>query len=63
MKRYSVSLKEVSPYVLLTIGTLGLLLNEYFFDWGRVATLIFASASVIGLLALGFTSSREKQDH
>jgi hypothetical protein len=63
MKRYSVSLKEVSPYVLLTIGTLGLLLNEYFFGWGRVATLIFASASVIGLLALGFTSSREKQDH
>jgi len=45
---------ELSPFVLLIIGTVGLLLNEFVFDWGRTATLIFAAANVIGLLALGF---------
>jgi len=42
-------------FVLLIVGTLGLLLSEFVFDWGRAATLSFALANVIGLLALGFT--------
>jgi hypothetical protein len=44
---------ELSPFVLLIIGTVGLLLNEFVFDWGRTATLLFAAANVIGLLVLG----------
>jgi hypothetical protein len=44
---------ELSPFVLLIIGTVGLLLNEFVFDWGRTATLIFAAANVLGLVALG----------
>jgi hypothetical protein len=46
---------ELGPFVLLVIGTLGLLVSEFIFDWGTVATLVFASANVMGLLALGFT--------
>ena len=47
---------ELSAFVFLLIGTLGLLMNEFVFDWGRPATLIFAAANVMGLLALGFAS-------
>jgi hypothetical protein len=46
--------KELIPFILLIIGTLGLLLNEFIFSWGRAATLTFAAANVIGLLILGF---------
>jgi hypothetical protein len=53
---------ELSAFVLLIIGTLGLLINAFVFDWGRTATLIFAAANVIGLLAFGFTYWSKKQD-
>jgi len=53
---------ELSAFVLLIIGTLGLLTNEFVFDWGRTATVIFATANVIGLLALGFTYWSKEQD-
>ncbi len=52
---------ELSPFVLLMIGTLGLLMNEFVFDWGKTATLIFAAANVIGLLALGLTYRMRKE--
>ena len=41
-------------FVLLAIGTIGLLLNELAFDWGRAATLTFAILNVVGLAALAF---------
>jgi hypothetical protein len=53
---------ELSAVVFLLIGTLGLLMNEFVFDWGRPATLIFAAANVMGLLALGFAYWGMKQD-
>ena len=53
---------ELSPFALLIIGTLGLLVNEFVFDWGKTATLIFAAANVIGLLALGLTYWMRKKD-
>ncbi len=40
---------------LLIVGTLGLLLNELLFRWGRSATLLFTIANIIGLLLLGFS--------
>jgi hypothetical protein len=46
---------ELSAFVFLLVGTLGLLMNEFVFDWGRSATLVFAAVNVIGLIALGFT--------
>ena len=52
----------LSAFVCLLVGTLGLLTNEFVFDWGRTATLIFAALNVIGLLALGFQCWGLKQD-
>lgn len=46
---------EWCPFVLLIVGTLGLLANEFVFDWGRTATLVFAIFNVAGLLVLSRT--------
>lgn len=43
---------QICAYALLVVGTAGLLLNEFWFDWGRAAVLAFASANLVGLLAL-----------
>ncbi len=40
-------------FILIFIGTLTLLLNEFVFDLGRGAVLIFGAANVIGLIGLG----------
>ena len=39
-------------FILLFIGTIGLLVNEFAIDWGRVVTLIFAVFNFIGLATL-----------
>jgi len=39
-------------FILLLFGTIGLLLNEFLFDWGRTVVLIFAAANVAGLIGL-----------
>jgi len=41
---------KLSAFILLAIGTLGLLINEFIFDWGNTATLTFAALNVVGLL-------------
>ena len=41
-------------FILLIIGTIGLLINEIIFDWGRCATLTFAIINVVGLALLAF---------
>jgi len=51
---------KLSAFILLVIGTVGLLLNELVFDWGRVATLIFAVSNLIGLATLAFPYWRTK---
>jgi len=53
---------EWSAFVLLTIGTLGLLMNEFVFAWGRPGTLVFAAANVVGLVALSSSYWGRKQD-
>jgi energy-converting hydrogenase Eha subunit C len=40
------------PFALLTIGTLGLLIGEFFIDLGRKATLTFAVFNIVGLVFL-----------
>jgi len=45
---------RLSAFILLIIGTLGLLTNEFVFDWGSAATLTFAAVNVVGLAALAF---------
>lgn len=47
---------ELSPFILLIVGTIGLLVNEFVFDWGRVATLSFAAINIVGLVILAYTN-------
>jgi len=46
---------KLSAFILLIIGTLGLLINEFIFGWGRTATLTFAALNVVGLAILAYT--------
>jgi len=51
------SVKEVaklSGFILIIIGTLGLLINEFIFHWGSTATITFAAVNVVGLAILAF---------
>ena len=53
--RYFISMREVAKliaFILLIIGTIGLLVNEFVFDWGRVGTIVFAVFNVVGLAIL-----------
>lgn len=49
-------------FVLVAIGTLGLLANEFVFSWGRIATLVFAAANGIGLVGVGIALWGKGQD-
>jgi len=46
---------KLSAFILLVTGTLGLLINEFIFDWGSTATLTFAALNVMGLAILAYT--------
>ena len=46
---------KLSAFIFLIIGTLGLLINEFIFDWGGTATLTFAAVNVVGLAILAYT--------
>ena len=51
------SVKEVaklSGFILIIIGTFGLLINEFIFDWGSTATITFAAVNVVGFAILAF---------
>jgi hypothetical protein len=45
-----------SAFILLIIGTLGLLSNEFILDWGTIATLTFAALNIVGLIILAFVN-------
>ena len=49
-------------FVLVAIGTLGLLTNEFVYSWGRIATLVFAAVNGIGLVAVGIALWGKGQD-
>ncbi|MFC2014986.1 hypothetical protein ACFLUP_03235 [Chloroflexota bacterium] len=48
-------------FILLIIGTIGLLINELIFNWGRGATLTFAIINFTGLVSLIFVSLAKKR--
>ena len=54
---------ELSAFILLGIGTFGLLINEFVFDWGRTATLTFASVNVVGFATLAFVHWGMQKDN
>ena len=54
---------RLSAFILIGIGTLGLLINELVFDWGSAATLTFAAVNVVGLATLAFAFWGMKRVH
>jgi len=46
---------KLVAYILLAIGTVGLLVNEFTFDCGRSTTLTFGIFNLVGLAVLAFT--------
>ncbi len=58
------SLGEVARligFILLVVGTLGLLVNEFVFEGDRAATLTFAVFNLVGLTTLAFVFWRAKK--
>jgi len=45
---------RISGFVLITIGTVGLLLNEFIWDYSSTRTIIFAVVDFVGLVNLAF---------
>lgn len=45
---------KLSGFILLGIGTIGLLINEFICDWGSTATLTLATVNIVGLAILAF---------
>ena len=45
---------KLSSFILIGIGTLGLLIVEFILGGGRAATLTFAAFNVVGLATLAF---------
>ena len=41
-------------FILLIIGTLGLLITEFILDGGRAVTMTLAAVNVVGLATLAF---------
>ena len=51
---------KLTAFILLIIGTIGLLVNEFIFDWGRTGTLVFAVFNFVGLATLAIMYFRMK---
>jgi hypothetical protein len=45
---------KISGFVLVTVGTIGLLLNEFVWSGGTTRTIIFAVVDFVGLVNLAF---------
>ena len=52
---------KLSAFILLITGTIGLLINELIFDWGRCIALTFAIINVVGLASLAFAYLTKKK--
>ena len=50
-------------FVLLIIGTIGLLVNELILDWRTCAILTFAIINAVGLALLGLAYRIKKKTH
>ena len=47
---------KLTAFILLIIGTVGLLVNEFVADWGRGVTITLACLNVLGLVLLVFAA-------
>jgi len=51
---------KLTAFILLIIGTIGLLVNEFVADWGRVGTIVFAVFNFI--YRVGYSSYNISED-
>ena|GEM_PF-704297 len=59
-----ISMKQVvklSGFILIAVGTIGLLLNEFVWEHSSTRTIIFAVVEFVGLVNLAFTHWGMKQ--
>ena len=54
---------KLTAFVLLIMGTIGLLVNEFVADYGRATTLVFAVLNCLGLAILAVAYFGEKGGH
>jgi hypothetical protein len=54
---------KVTSFILIAIGTIGLLANKFILQWGRPAPLTFAVFNLVGLGGLIFTNLRDWTKH
>jgi len=47
-------------FVLIIVGTFGLLANEFIAQWGRAATLASAALNLVGLVVLWYSMRRNR---
>ena len=47
---------KLIAFVLLIVGTIGLLVNEFVADWGSGVTIAFAFLNVLGLVVLAYAT-------
>ena len=50
------SILIIGAFIFLVVGTIGLLVNEFAFGWGRCATQTFAVINIVGLAVLAFAN-------
>ncbi|MFC1903397.1 hypothetical protein ACFLXJ_00680 [Chloroflexota bacterium] len=53
---------KISAFILIIIGTLGLLLNEFVWPHSSTRTIVFAVVNFVGLVNLGFASFGMKNE-
>jgi hypothetical protein len=53
---------KISGFVLVIIGTAGLLLNEFAWEHSSTRTIIFAMVNFVGLVEMAFAHFGMRQD-
>jgi hypothetical protein len=51
---------KLIAFILLIVGTIGLLINELIYDCGRAATVTFAVLNMAGLITLALSYWRKR---
>lgn len=57
----SIQALGVLAFLLVLVGTAGLLLNEFVAEWGTEVVLVFAAMNVLGLISLLVAMWRERR--
>ncbi len=54
-------MKGIISFVLIAFGTLGLILNEFLFNMGTTATVVFALSNIFGLILFYLELKKENE--